>query len=103
VLFIALFTVLLTNLGSNTVAAVISFQLAALLVPAGMSLAVLAVIVAFACRAAFCLPSSFVGVGTIYGEEWANTKKILPYGLIMSLGAVLLLTLVGYPIGMLLF
>ncbi len=103
VLFIAFFTVVLTNLGSNTVAAVISFQLAALLLPQGMNLAVLAVIVAFACRAAFCLPSSFVGIGTIYGEEWANTKKILPYGLIMSLGSVLLLTLVGYPLGLMLF
>jgi len=103
IFLICLATIIFTNLGSNSVAAIIGFQLASLLLPEGMSLAVMAVLIAFSCRAAFMLPSSFVGIATIYGDEWCDTKKILPYGTAMAIISTFVLAFIGSAFATFLF
>ena len=101
--FGAVFTTILTNLGSNTVAGIIGFQLVALLIKDPQVLMLVALPVAFSTRLATMLPSSFVGIGMTYGSEWVDTKKILPYGFIFVLMALCILMVVGYPLANLIF
>lgn len=103
VAFIALVTLIMTNLGSNAVAAVISFQMASLLVPVNLNLAVVTVIVAFCTRSAYCLPSSCASLSTLYGDEWCNTKRILPMGILMCIATILVMMVVGYPLALIIF
>lgn len=99
VIFIAIMTLLMTNVGSNSVAAIVAFQMASLLVPPGLSLAVVSVIIAFCSRSAYCLPSSCTALSTIYGDEWLDSKKILPLGVIMCLITAVLMGVIGLPLG----
>ena len=98
VMAIVVIALLMTNIGSNSVAAVIAFQMAVLLVPENVSLSVVAVLIAFTVRAAFVLPSSCVSVAAVYGDANTDTKKIFPLGAIMCVAVVIILAVVGYPL-----
>lgn len=102
-LFGAVFTAILTNLGSNSVAGIVAFQLVALLIKDPQVLMLVALPVAFSTRLATMLPSSFVGIGMTYGNEWVDSKKILPYGFIFVVSAIAILMLVGYPLANIIF
>ncbi|MDP3387040.1 MAG: anion permease [Eubacteriales bacterium] len=101
--FGALFTMILTNIGSNSIAGIIGFQLVALLINDPQVLMLVALPVAFATRIAVMLPSSFVGTGMAYGNEWVDAKKILPYGFLFVVVALSILMVVGWPLANLIF
>lgn len=98
VMAVVVIALIMTNVGSNSVAAVIAFQMAVLLVPENVNLAVVAVLIAFTVRAAFVLPSSCVSVAAVYGDAYTDTKKILPLGLLLCVAVVVILAVVGYPL-----
>ncbi len=99
----AVFTAILTNLGSNSVAGIVAFQLVALLIKDPQVLMLVALPVAFSTRLATMLPSSFVGIGMTYGNDWIDSKKILPYGFIFVVAGIAILMAVGYPLANIIF
>lgn len=102
-LFGAVFTAILTNLGSNSVAGIVAFQLVALLIKDPSVLLLVALPVAFSTRLATMLPSSFVGMGLTYGNDWIDPKKILPYGFLFVVLSIIILMVIGYPMAQLIF
>jgi sodium-dependent dicarboxylate transporter 2/3/5 len=69
----------------------------------GLSPLSIALIITIAGEMAFATPSAFGVIAFVYGDEWAEPKRIFKYGLIMMLLSILVVISIGIPLAGILF
>ncbi len=103
VLFIALFTVIITNFASNTVTVTLMYSISLPLVYngaiAGVNPAALTCVIGAGACVACATPPSTAHAAIAAGTGWLQTDTMLKYGLLWSVAAAVLFAIVGYPIG----
>lgn len=103
VLFIALFTVMITNFASNTVTVTLMYSISLPLVYggaiSGVNPAALTCVIGACACVACATPPSTAHAAIAAGTGWLNTDTMLKYGLLWSVAAAVLFAVVGYPIG----
>jgi sodium-dependent dicarboxylate transporter 2/3/5 len=62
-----------------------------------------ALLITLAGEMAFATPSAFGIIAFIYGDEWAEPKRIFKYGLVMMLWSIAVVSLIGIPLARVLF
>ena len=102
VLFISLFTVIITNFASNTVTVTLMYSISLPLVYggaiAGVNPAALTCVIGAGACVACATPPSTAHAAIAAGTGWLNTDTMLKYGLLWSVAAAVLFAVVGYPI-----
>ena len=102
VLFISLFTVIITNFASNTVTVTLMYSISLPLVYggaiAGVNPAALTCVIGAGACVACATPPSTAHAAIAAGTGWLNTDTMLKYGLLWSAAAAVLFAVVGYPI-----
>lgn len=102
VLFISLFTVIITNFASNTVTVTLMYSISLPLVYggaiAGVNPAALTCVIAAGACVACATPPSTAHAAIAAGSGWLKTDTMLKYGLLWSIAAAILFAVVGYPI-----
>ncbi len=100
-----LWTVLQTNIMSNTVSGSLVYRIMApALGTAGLiNPAAFAFVVAAVANYAFILPSATTSTALAIGSGWVRVGFMAKYGLLMVIPVVLLFTFVGYPFAMIIF
>ncbi|MCI8870840.1 MAG: SLC13 family permease [Lawsonibacter sp.] len=103
VLFISLFTVIITNFASNTVTVTLMYSISLPLVYggaiAGVNPAALTCVIGAGACVACATPPSTAHAAIAAGTGWLKTDTMLKYGLLWSVTAAVLFAVVGYPIG----
>ncbi|MBR4579292.1 MAG: SLC13 family permease [Oscillospiraceae bacterium] len=103
VLFISLFTVIITNFASNTVTVTLMYSISLPLVYggaiAGVNPAALTCVIGAGACVACATPPSTAHAAIAAGTGWLKTDTMLKYGLLWSVAAAILFAVVGYPIG----
>ena len=102
VLFISLFTVIITNFASNTVTVTLMYSISLPLVYggaiAGVNPAALTCVIGAGACVACATPPSTAHAAVAAGSGWLKTDTMLKYGLLWSVAAAILFAVVGYPI-----
>lgn len=90
-----------TNVSSNMVTATLVASVAASVITptSGLDMAVVASIVGMLASFAFATPPSMPHIAIVAGSEYCSTIKVLVYGLIMMVVALIIVLGVGYPLG----
>lgn len=102
----AIWAAIQTNLSSNMVTATLVASVAgSVLLPINSSLNFPAVIciIGFLASMAFATPPSMPHIAIVAGSEYCNVKDVLTYGGILMFVAIIVILLVGYPIGLMVF
>ena len=100
--FLALASVILTNIANNVPVGIIMITVGVpLALQMGMNPFLVAVTVSFASNLAFTIPPAFVPVGICYADPFGGPKTTLKWGLVMCLICVVLCALLIYPLGLL--
>ncbi len=100
-----LWTVLQTNIMSNTVSGSLVYRIMApALGSAGLiNPAAFAFVVGAVANYAFILPSATTSTALVVGSGWVRVGFMAKYGLLMVIPVVLLFTFVGYPFAVMIF
>lgn len=102
----AIWAALQTNLSSNMVTATLVASVAGsvlLAINSSLNFNAVICIIGFLASMAFATPPSMPHIAIVAGSEYCNVKDVLTYGGILMFVAIIVILLVGYPIGLIVF
>jgi sodium-dependent dicarboxylate transporter 2/3/5 len=96
--------IILTNFLNNIPVVMLLLSVGIPLAPfIGLSPLSIALLITIAGEMAFASPSSFGIIAFIYGDEWAEPKRIFKYGLVIMFWSIIVVGLLGLPLAKVLF